>query len=884
MSRSLRSFVTLLASFTVFAAGTLHAAPPARVDHPAHPDRVIVKLKDGVQPSALTMRAPHARMKKSLRVHNLYVFERTSKAHTLKSLIRELEASGLVEYAGPDYELHALRVPNDPLFGELWGMHNAADHDIDAPEAWDRATDASAVVVGVIDTGVDYTHPDLAANMWRNPGEVMNGVDDDMNGYVDDVHGIDCITGSGDPMDDHGHGTHVSGTIGGVGDNGIGVVGVNWRAQIMALKFLDANGSGSTSDAIECVAYATAMRARGENVRVTSNSWGGGGYDPGLELAIRESGERGILFVAAAGNSSSDNDLFPAYPASYPLDTIVSVAASTSSDELAYFSSYGATTVDLAAPGDGILSTWPGAQYATLSGTSMATPHVSGVVTRLFAANPGALPADVKTLLLASVDPIPAFAGRMVSGGRLNAANSDCSPGDIRLALSPGAGFQLRLGQSATVRASLRDCMTPIVGATVAVSFDTGEAPISLRDDGIAPDTTANDGAYSASWTPSLLRPTCLAASASFPGGSAQALSCGSVVDVPEYQVAVVPFAWVDATRGTMLPIYYDDTSATIPIGFDFPFYGFTHSDVSVSSNGYLTFGPYGSVYFNDPIPLPGVDDLIAPYWDDLNPGVAGMVHALLEGSAPNRRLTIQWTGVAYYGAAGSVTFQVTLFEGGQIEVRYLDVSNGDPYVANGASATVGIESPDGTLGTQYSYLTPALYDGLALEFRPGPDYDRDGVRDPVDNCLTVPNTDQADPDGDRVGEACDTCPGTPNPAVTPAAGLTLVSSQRDDDADGRGNACDFDYDQAGSIITSSDFNEAKASVGRLRSSRTCGTSHTRSCAIFDHDGAGASITASDFNAAKAQVGRPRAPHCGAACTPPFDGSMGKVRCTGPAC
>ncbi len=248
--------------------------------------------------------------------------------------------------------------PDDQNAWMLWGLDNTgqtggtSDADIDAPEAWAISTGSSSTVVAVIDSGVDYNHVDLAANIWTNPGEIArNGIDDDGNGFVDDVHGYDFYSDDGDPMDDNGHGTHCSGTIAGVGNNGIGVAGVNWSSSIMALKFLSAGGSGYTSDAIRAVNYATMMRTTyNVNVRVTSNSWGGGGYSAAMDSAILASGSAGILFVAAAGNDSTNNDVSPHFPSNYDQASILSVAATDHNDALASFSNYGATTVHLGAP------------------------------------------------------------------------------------------------------------------------------------------------------------------------------------------------------------------------------------------------------------------------------------------------------------------------------------------------------------------------------------------------------------------------------------------------------------------------------------------------------------------------------------------------------
>ncbi|MBX3413494.1 MAG: S8 family serine peptidase [Pirellulales bacterium] len=320
-------------------------------------------------------------------------------------------------------------IPNDPSFTSTWGLHNTGqsggvvDADIDAPEAWDIHTGTGSVVVGVVDTGVDYNHPDLAANMWVNPGEIPgNGIDDDNNGYIDDIHGWDFLNNDNDPFDDRGHGTHVAGTIAAVGNNNVGVTGVNWNAKIMALKFLGANGKGGTVDAIEAINYAAMMkRDHGINVVVTNHSWGGGGFSSFLRDAMAASATQNILFVAAAGNDSSDTDLIPHYPSSYDLDSVISVAATTRTDALASFSNFGKVTVDLGAPGQAILSTTPNNTYSNYNGTSMATPHVAGVAALLFDKFPNATYQEVRAAILAGVDQTAAMQDVTVTGGRLNA-------------------------------------------------------------------------------------------------------------------------------------------------------------------------------------------------------------------------------------------------------------------------------------------------------------------------------------------------------------------------------------------------------------------------------------------------------------------------------
>lgn len=313
--------------------------------------------------------------------------------------------------------VQAAATPNDAQFNLLWGMNQSNDVDMNMPEAWNIATGSRNVVVAVIDTGVDYTHPDLVDNIWTNPNEIAgNNIDDDGNGVVDDVHGFNAITNSGNPMDDNGHGTHCSGTIGGTGNNSIGVAGVNWKVQIMGVKFLTGSGSGSLYDAVKGVDYVTTMKDRGVNIVLSSNSWGGGGYNALLYNAIARAKNSGLLFVAAAGNSGQNNDVYYNYPASYDLDNIVSVAALDSNGAMAYYSCYGAQTVDIGAPGSYISSTYPGNQYQYLSGTSMATPHVSGALALIKSYSPNLGWQELKNLLLNTGKPIASLSGKTVTG------------------------------------------------------------------------------------------------------------------------------------------------------------------------------------------------------------------------------------------------------------------------------------------------------------------------------------------------------------------------------------------------------------------------------------------------------------------------------------
>jgi subtilisin family serine protease len=331
----------------------------------------------------------------------------------IKSLCDSLKA------ANPGYDLtceanaiiETQRTPNDTQYSSLWGLAM-----IKAPQAWDITTGSSNVVVAVIDTGIDYTHPDLVDNISTNTGEIRgNGVDDDGNGFVDDFYGYDFINGDSDPMDDHFHGSHCAGTIGAKGDNGRGVAGVNWTVKLLPVKVLDSYGSGTLAAVAAGMNYAV---KRG--VKIMSMSLGTSGYSATLENAIINAKNAGVLVVAAAGNSSQNTDTYPNYPSASTQENVLAVAASNSSDTLAYFSNWGPTSVDLAAPGESILSTYLGGQYAYASGTSMATPHVAGMAAMLLAVNPTLTYGQIKSILMGTVDPLSAMTGKMVSGGRAN--------------------------------------------------------------------------------------------------------------------------------------------------------------------------------------------------------------------------------------------------------------------------------------------------------------------------------------------------------------------------------------------------------------------------------------------------------------------------------
>ncbi len=350
---------------------------------------------------------------------------------TIDSAVKTLGANSFVEIVEPNYIYHMNKESNDPDFSKLWGLKNVgqkdpkgqvgvAGVDIDAVKAWDITTGSDKMVVAVIDTGIDYNHPDLKENLWTNEAEANGqaGVDDDGNGVVDDIHGYNAITGKGDSQDDQGHGSHCAGTIGGRGDNGVGVVGVNWNVKLMGVKFLDANGSGTLDNALKAIDYATKMGAK-----VMSNSWGGGRFSQTLMDAVKRSNEAGALFVAAAGNDGSNNDGTPTYPASFDVPNVLTVAAVDNRGGMASFSNYGKKTVHVGAPGVNIYSS-TGGSYESMSGTSMATPHVAGVAALVWSHEPQMTGLELKQRLIQTSRPLASLKGRIKSGGLVNAYNA----------------------------------------------------------------------------------------------------------------------------------------------------------------------------------------------------------------------------------------------------------------------------------------------------------------------------------------------------------------------------------------------------------------------------------------------------------------------------
>lgn len=401
-------------------------------DFPAVPGEYIVKLRSttSIMSSVQLERTLGVKIKEQVSPKNGVILVQRPLVETRSTALAVMTQNPMVEYVEPNYIYRvnggASQLPNDPALNRLWGMVNTGQQvsgdsglftgkagiDISADKAWQIETGSREVVVAVIDTGVNWSNPELAPNIYTNEAELNGkpGIDDDNNGCVDDVHGCDFVGKDGDPMDVFGHGTHVSGTIGATANDNTGIVGVAWNVRILPIRFLGDDGSGSLADAIKSIDYAVAMKAN-----IMSNSWGGGGFSQALMDSIIRARDAGILFVAAAGNSSNDNDSSPEYPASYQVDNVISVAAIDPTGAVADFSNFGKNSVHIAAPGVNILSyTMRGLE--SWSGTSMACPHVTGVAALLLSQDMTQNYGTIKNRLLASARPLASLRGRVNTG------------------------------------------------------------------------------------------------------------------------------------------------------------------------------------------------------------------------------------------------------------------------------------------------------------------------------------------------------------------------------------------------------------------------------------------------------------------------------------
>jgi subtilisin family serine protease len=734
------------------AAAPTDSRSPAGVTgaaRPFAPDRLLVRFKDQTAPAQRSKlhAALGARViARSTTAGGLHVVQVASAAR-LGPALDAYRRDPDVLYAEPDYRIQFDEtLPNDERFSDLWAMRNTGGEgkkpgaDLNMARAWDITTGRDDVYIGVVDSGIDYNHVDLAANIWTNPLEIpANGIDDDGNGYVDDVHGINGATGGGDPIDPFGHGTHVSGTIAAQGNNAIGVAGVNWRARLIGCSLLDAETLDAfVSGAIRCLDYLHALKTqRGIDIIATNNSWGWiGGPSQAMREAIARQNDAGILFVASAGNNRVDTAKVPHYPSNYDLPNVISVAATDSTDHMAFFSNYGRYSVHIAAPGWDILSTYPDDDYMTAGGTSMASPHIVGVLGLLKAQDMSRTWVQLKNLLLAGGARVESMgftiSGRRVlaagdnGSGALTCANQDVvrrlTPRRDTLVVSPDDGkstFDFTLLSIACAQAGR---------APKAVVLETGQT-LSTYDDGAHGDGKAGDGIFGGRLRigPDQTEPLTV----EFSDGSRVVLSFQSNYEAP----VVGSGQWRDLSSGADEVYLGDDGVHVLTLPFPLRLAGSAdeYKYLAISDNGVavpavdedVAYGVWPS-FFNLPLPTEWFDAVLAPYWDDLVPGDTGRIFTAVRGNTPHRELVIEWRAYNTWASQfdegdsepNTLTFQLVVFEDRpNVLFNYADVSIGDSEYDNGHSATVGVQSAPGT-ERQFSVDEAKLGDGMALEWR----------------------------------------------------------------------------------------------------------------------------------------------------------------------
>jgi subtilisin family serine protease len=737
----MKNTLALAVAMLLVAASGASAAerknPPSTAEPPAAADKVLVRFKAKTTEGSIS--EAHARLgatevRRFTSVPNLMLVSLPS-GRSVRDALAAYRSHPSVEYATPDYQPKVARVPNDPYFAHnyLWALQNATTPgaDIHAPAAWNLTTGSRNVVVTEIDTGIDYTHPDLAANMWRNTADCFNdGIDHDHDGYVNDCYGINTFAGNGNPMDDTltggSHGTHLAGIMGAVGNNGVGVVGVNWQVSLMACKAFGHDGTGYDSMVIACLDYVLLMKQRGFNIVATNNSWGQPAYSPALHDAIVAQMQAGILFVAAATNGM-DEDIAPSYPANDESPNVIAVASTDPNDALSPGSAFGAHTVHLGAPGGEIWSTVIGAGYDIESGTSMATAYVSGVAALLKARNLSWDWRAIKNLILAGGDNDPALRNALndtITGKRLNAYGSmTCASSPIQRRFRPvGAGSvpeNIALGTRIDLLVLNINCSAP--AGPVSVTVQPGDVVIRLLDDGAGTDLAAGDGLYSGVWVPPNLGDYTLI----FPNNDRWEAKV-----FPAYAYSVVPFRW-ETISGANLNLS-DDSIAFISLPFPVVLGNVRFSSVYVDSNGKLNFSTIvESDYQNEPLPDPfqSYNYMVAPFWDDLLPiqNSAQNVYWAVTGAPPNRKFVVEWRNVSRASGcqdlAAQITFQVVFSEGGgDIFFNYADSTFGGPSACaagdHGALASVGLQLVY-PIATQVSYDQPKLTDRMSIQFTP---------------------------------------------------------------------------------------------------------------------------------------------------------------------
>ncbi|MCM8808926.1 MAG: S8 family serine peptidase [Candidatus Omnitrophica bacterium] len=710
------------------------------------PDEIIVKFKNS-QVVNLICEKYNLEIKKIPGIiENLYVLK-IKDGVSVERKISEMKKEGDILYIEPNYIFKLFSTtPNDPFFNLQWGLTK-----IKAEQAWDITKGDTSIVVAILDTGIDYTpgpisggvdrkHPDLANNMWINKNELIfnqiiyNYIDDDRNGYVDDFYGINPTISNtqsyqrGAPSEFvepesgiyRGHGTHVAGIIGAVGNNGIGVCGVNWYVGLMPLKIGASSGNITIDWIAECIEYVLKKKDQGENIVAVNASFGGYVRTQLLEEAIKKLMEKGILFIAAAGNDLINIDYHPFSPAGIYLPNIITVLATDINDNPAIFSTLGSGTnygkyrVHIGAPGKDIYSTFPTNEYKSLSGTSMAAPFVSGLSALIKSKFRDYNWIKIKNLILSSGDDIDSLKDISITGKRINAYDAVSSKRKTVLARLRPIGDKVSCYYKDTLDISALHIRDSDPNGQVTINLDSGEI-LTLYDDGNGFDIVSNDGIYSGCYTyedTGKKRFT-------FPNGDS--FECFFLKGYNYYETG---FIWEDITNLGINLNLIDNQVVKIDSPFPIKFGGYEpgFTDIYIDSNGIISFFDDIKNYYWTNNSLFGIPDSslnvqISPFRDDLKPLGTNNVYYAVIGDAPNRKLVIEWRDVLHYNVGGTngVTFQVVFFENkSDILFNYKDVEFGNIIYDNGANACVGIQVSSKS-GKLFSYRWPFLRNNMSL-------------------------------------------------------------------------------------------------------------------------------------------------------------------------
>ena len=698
---------------------------------PHEPGELVVKLRDATSKAATrAIESLGCRMEeRNAAVPSLVRVAGDDDARMV-SLASALEREPDVEYVEPNYLYFEQTSPNDSQYSQQWGLHQSSGIDIGAEQAWERTTGSDDVVVGVIDSGMDIKHKDLKDNLYKNPGEIPgNNIDDDGNGYIDDVNGWDAVTDSGAVKDQDGHGTHVSGTVGARGNNSEGVTGVNWRVKLLPLRFITVR-SGSLFDAIQCIDYAVRLRTSGVNLRVLNNSWGGGPYTQALYDAIKRANDAGIVFVCAAGNDASDSDSLPSYPASYEVPNVISVGAMSRGDFAASFSNFGKRSVDVFAPGEDILSTLPGDGYGSFSGTSQASPHVAGIGGLIVAASPTSSVAQIKARILGGAVSDHFASSLCLTGGRVSAAISlkpDATPpeslSDFHLAAVTRSTVLVNWTAVGDDGTSGKAAYYDIRWSTSPITTQSFEDAIQL-DDTRVPLAAGQQEAAVVRGCFTADQPVYVAMRVFDKGGNFAESATLMAVPTGGLQLfSLGPGPADDGSLGTPLNLKGDDKALALDLPFDFPYFGASYRTVYVSTNGLVSFG--GAVL----TPSGNRSDLgalsaIAPLWLDLTTAGSLVSNEDVYMKSTATSVTLRWIAEIFFDSkpplgVQPVTFAVTLHADGSIDYVYGPGNNRD-LQAGGSNPIVGFSDGGCSASVLDGYSSqPSLADAPALTLRP---------------------------------------------------------------------------------------------------------------------------------------------------------------------